>query len=601
MGAYIVVVKGRHYVRVVVPQTIRGIVGLSEIRRTMGDLGARQRQVAAGQIGIILGHIFASVGRGTLMEKQQIQAMIDAEINKVLDGFEAGFLVEDGPASDYPWPDWEHEEGQVDTLTYLSTLVPDLTREIAKGDFSRFKEKTKAVAAAHGIQFGSPDYWELSAEIHIAWRDAADMMHKRMTGVIERIPRRQTTLVQSVMTQAAPVTSKHSAQVIDNSPLIRDIFAQLKAVKMQASGKHGWGVALARTNSTMFNDFVEWASIGNIPVASVTKVGHIWPYIDNVLKKLPPTRSHAREFKGADINQVMELVAASGGKYKAPDKATVNRNFTPIKQVFDYAQHRGYITTNPCEKVKPYPEASSEKGDENKTAPFEDADIPKLFAQEHVAILRVEQFWLMAIAYFTGMRCEEIAQLHGDDVYDVDGGLCFDINRREIGDYTKKTKNAYSLRVIPLSDALFKIGLKDYLRARGADAKDEALFPDMYSKIAQAAKREAKANLSGWFTKKLATGYLNKCGVVREHPTKGDKDFHSFRATFNTLQDFKMDSVLRQMYVGHERPDISGTNRGYLTYDKQKMVKLYREEISKAEFHALDLTMLSAAWRTLKE
>ncbi len=61
-------------------------------------------------------------------------------------------------------------------------------------------------------------------------------------------------------------------------------------------------------------------------------------------------------------------------------------------------------------------------------------------------IVRDEKFWLPLIAVFSGMRQEEICQLHVEDIRQDEGVWFIDINDRP----PRKLKNATAVRRVPV-------------------------------------------------------------------------------------------------------------------------------------------------------
>ena len=74
------------------------------------------------------------------------------------------------------------------------------------------------------------------------------------------------------------------------------------------------------------------------------------------------------------------------------------------------------------------------KFEDDNRAPFTDEDLAKLMrSKEYIkdSHRRSYQFWTPIIALFTGMRQDEIAQLHLDDIKQDEEGICLiDVNNR---------------------------------------------------------------------------------------------------------------------------------------------------------------------------
>lgn len=98
------------------------------------------------------------------------------------------------------------------------------------------------------------------------------------------------------------------------------------------------------------------------------------------------------------------------------------------------------------------------------------------------------RFWVPRIALLSGMRPEEILQLHPSDVMQVDGVWVFDINSRD----GKRLKTSSSERYVPIHRHLIASDpLKMVSRARQGEQK--RLWPD--------AGRAADGTYSSTFSK----------------------------------------------------------------------------------------------------
>jgi integrase len=106
-------------------------------------------------------------------------------------------------------------------------------------------------------------------------------------------------------------------------------------------------------------------------------------------------------------------------------------------------------------------------------------------------ILRDEHYCIPLIALFSGMRQEEICQLHGEDVREAEGIVFFDINSRP----PRKPKNATAARLVPVHKDLVALGLLDCVEAC-RKARELRLFPNLRRGGADARLGHA---FSKWF------------------------------------------------------------------------------------------------------
>src|SRR3569833_2008839 len=132
-------------------------------------------------------------------------------------------------------------------------------------------------------------------------------------------------------------------------------------------------------------------------------------------------------------------------------------------------------------------------------------------------VIKDEKYWLPLIAIFSGLRQEEICQLHLDDVKFTEKCWVFDVNARP----PRKLKNRNAVRKVPVHSRLKAFGLLGYadeLRAQG----ETMLFPALRR---GGADDRLGHSYSKWFAR-----YRQAVGLYRR-----GLDFHSFRHTCTTL------------------------------------------------------------------
>ncbi|WP_420561911.1 site-specific integrase [Tepidicaulis sp.] len=189
--------------------------------------------------------------------------------------------------------------------------------------------------------------------------------------------------------------------------------------------------------------------------------------------------------------------------------------------------------------------------------PFTQSDLDALFSspvwsgcrserfrsQPGTVVLKDWKYWCPLIAYYTGMRREEVARLRSDD-FDILEGIWF-LTIRPSHDRRLKTKA--SIRDVPVHSGLIALGLQELVESRSTPGP---LFPELR---ATGAYKEHGEQLGKWFRE-----YRRKCGLYDPH-----KDFHSFRHTFiKRLRDSGAPTDLIGLIVGHEDGSITGSVYG---------------------------------------
>jgi integrase len=195
--------------------------------------------------------------------------------------------------------------------------------------------------------------------------------------------------------------------------------------------------------------------------------------------------------------------------------------------------------------------------------PFSDDDLNTIFngcvynGECHQYKARKDyMYWLPLIGLFTGMRLNEICQLHVRDVKEFQGTYYFDNNLNfhdsQIPDKTLKGRGdkRASIRLVPVHDELIKLGFLDFVRKSRSGKNAHMLF----EKLTMSARGKWYKEPSRYFGK-----YLTELGIVSE-----DKVYHSFRHNFVTamvtgcyhhttpINDL---GEKRKRIVGHSLPD----------------------------------------------
>lgn len=148
--------------------------------------------------------------------------------------------------------------------------------------------------------------------------------------------------------------------------------------------------------------------------------------------------------------------------------------------------------------------------------------------------LEIHKQWIIKIAIYTGMRCNEIIQLSSDDVSQIDGQWCLSV--RDNKDY-QRVKNKGSIRAIPLHKELLPFVVYAKSKPDG-----ERIFPEF-----KVYKGNCAHYFGKWFTRWKAKNNL--------------PEFHSIRHYVATV--FKTQGIELQY-----AQQILGHSSGSITYDR---------------------------------
>lgn len=270
------------------------------------------------------------------------------------------------------------------------------------------------------------------------------------------------------------------------------------------------------------------------------------------LVRLPANFRKKKQYRGLSVK---DLVSLDVSDVMTPK--TVNKYLVLLSSLFKWSVQNRMMESNVAEGLS-LPEKTAAH-DERKAYSLE--DIERIKANLPRNSDEPEKFWIPLIAMYSGMRLDECCQLHVDDVRDVDGVLCFDIN--DGGE--RKVKTQCSKRLIPVHPRLLELGFREYVKGRGATGSDrlwENLEPNKY----------------GYWGKRLGNWYGR---FNRKHITEDPrKVFHSFRHTVaDTLKQTGVAEGVIAEILGHANSSIT-TGR----YGKRYRPKVLLEALNKLDY-----------------
>ena len=278
--------------------------------------------------------------------------------------------------------------------------------------------------------------------------------------------------------------------------------------------------------------------------------------------------SMTKRYPGKSINQVIDLTKNDQSVERIAT-ATINKYLNSIKSVFSWATDNQYIEVNPCTKINVV-----QQEDAKQRLAFDNDDLSKLFGSSIFTDMERPKAgsgeaskWLPLMALYTGCRLEELGQLLVSDVKCDDGIHYIDINTHDAG---KSLKTKGSHRTVPLHSELIRLGLLKYVSHLKA-SKETQLFP----LLSADDNGKLTAKWSKWFGR-----YKGECGI--EAPSRGMKDFHSFRHTFKrACRDANVSEEISDALTGHASASVG---RGY---GGGSSLKVRAEAINKLNYPAL--------------
>lgn len=332
---------------------------------------------------------------------------------------------------------------------------------------------------------------------------------------------------------------------VTNAPTIETVFKGYEeSLRLHNQGREKTIDKTLKDYGVVVKRFAE--VFPNKPVTEVSR-----PDIDTFRTELlkMPTRPK-RNIACLSVQQQIKKAEELGLPLLSP--STVKKQLMALSAVFEFAREQYIIETNPVHGSTKRLSSSIERrkgGDKQYTS----KDLEVIFSSPiYTSGFRGQQakygeavYWLPLLAYYTGCRAEELAQLYVSDIRETDGIHYLSI---EAGAPDKSVKNAGSTRYVPLHDDLLSLGFLSY-----AESLDSAgrLFP----KLNRVGDGRYAFRVGDW----LADYFRGKLNVAH-----GVKALHAFRHTFKTrarLAGIPKDVV--DVINGHSSGDVSGSYGEY--------------------------------------
>ena len=263
-----------------------------------------------------------------------------------------------------------------------------------------------------------------------------------------------------------------------------------------------------------------------------------------LLMKLPPNFTKRKDLRDKTIQEIVGM----HHEHTLQEK-TINTYLVDVSAMFNWLVTEGYLEKNLATKL-----TIKEKISEiDSREAFSLDDLKKIFKsirfESYKTSTTPSKYWVPWIGLYTGMRVEEICQLHCADVYQIDGLWVVDINNRpdDSGLEDKKLKTANASRIIPLHNHLQELGFLQY-HAKMKEA-GVRLFPDL--KALGERKQYAK------IISKDFGPFIRRLGI------EGKKTFHSLRHTFSDFFKKKMmHTPIFEQVFGHTHETLAARRYG---------------------------------------
>jgi integrase len=308
----------------------------------------------------------------------------------------------------------------------------------------------------------------------------------------------------------------------------------------------------------------------DISMSSLTR-DHVRRYYDT-LKNLPYRVNGKSRFSGMDWLKMAEL-GRSGKVDRLLSLKTMQARQINVRSFINWAEleYQGKVQARYLNSG--FPEVLSNRDVRRKgtkRTSFTMDDLHALFSDRKKYLKETRKhparFWAPWIALYTGMRIEEICQLHICDIRDIDGVQCFSVNEdAAIPELNKHVKTIAGIRNVPIHPWLWQeAGFREFVSSRKAEIAPKKwtttlLFSDMQARVPLVGSdsvQKLSAPVISWFMR-----YRRSVGVGGGLGETSEKTFHSFRHTVveYLLKEARVPLNMVQTVVGHEVTDMGVT------------------------------------------
>jgi integrase len=312
-------------------------------------------------------------------------------------------------------------------------------------------------------------------------------------------------------------------------------------------------------------------------------------HVRGTLARIPANRT--KIYGTRPLDYAIERAAAENKPLLSP--VTQQQYLAGLRDALDLAVKKRLIPVNPAEGLKPVKRDTVSASDKRK--PFT-LDQIKLFFQskfysdcaKHPVPFAYDKpawrFWLPLICLFTGMRPNEAAQMHLNDLKCTGQGTWYlDIvatgdeedDSKPVGS-AKTLKTATSRRKIPLHPELIKIGFLHFVQTSKKSSASPRMFPHL--------KPDKYDNHASYALKRFRDSYLPS--AVKMQPRQSFYSFrHSWRdalrridaqpATLQALGAWSQGKLTSDDYGDKADPDYQAKFMNEITFPDLDLSSLY--------------------------
>lgn len=319
------------------------------------------------------------------------------------------------------------------------------------------------------------------------------------------------------------------------------------------SGK-SWDENTTNETTAILNVMLE--IIGDIPVHLLSST--IAREFKDKLQKMPRNKNKDKRYRDLPLEEIFKMEVST-----PMSTTTINKYISRVSSFNEYLLNnygddvkRNYFYKNGLTQSK----SSSEQRDVITSKELalifdgiRDYKVTKSSTTEGKSCKSIKPFhyWTVVLALATGARQNELASLSIDSIYYDDHSKLWGIDFKEqvSNGKIKKLKTKSSVRSVPLSDELLRLGLHTYAEQMKL-AGHSYLFPELID-----GKTDAETGVTRWFNTKdsIYDGFRYRAGITEERIKEDKICYHSLRYNFATALEQNMDvpELLTKRTLGH--------------------------------------------------
>jgi integrase len=516
---------GRYYFRIRIPKNLRRwFDGRVELKRSLNTIRSESTRSLLRPWVYRTEQLFFQIRSGMLTD-DQIQKLVASYLEQSLGEDEearidgVGLQVEYGEDGEHGFTSLQEQELRLESLV----------ESLARGEYEGVTHLANGILEGASIQLdkNSSEYRKLCRETLKAVIEGTKVSIERTSGNYDNwFDRRTHPAVIQPQSLSAPtmLTSPQGKQGTLLSAAIAEYVTEHSGgghwtpkTKVESEGIYALLVGIVGDRDIAELDYKTLASFRD------------------TLTRFPSNVSKKKEFRGRSIPEILKMEIT-----EPLSVSSVNKYIIRVGAFLKWAVKRGYVVANYAEGLTI---AKRNTKEEEEREAYYPEDLLRLiesplYASGDGIKDHPERYWIPLIGLFSGMRLNEICQLHLEDIREEGGLLCFDINKK--GD--KELKTASSRRLIPVHPVLLELGFKEYVDAL-RKKEESRLWPALKK------KRDGYGmDFGKWF------GRFNRI-YVTDNPKRS---FHSLRHTLaDNLKQKKVDGLIIAEILGHSHGSIT--------------------------------------------